>query len=112
MKYLSIILIILTLVCGNVFAAESNTSGIKGFDSSLSESESIINKVLGVIKIISIAFLIGSIFLGAIKYLKADGAQKSEIIKTTIICTVVAASLIVIAYKIPIWLGMDAYVNA
>ncbi len=105
-------LLILGILASPVFAAESGTAGIKGFDSSLSESETVINKVLGLIKIIAIAFLIGSIFLGAIRYLRADGAQKSEVIKTTVICTVVAASLILVAYKVPIWFGMDAYVNA
>ncbi len=100
-KFLAI-LVFLALAASPAFAA------IEGFDDTLglNGSDSPMAKVINLVKVIAVVFLVGWIIISAIRYLKADGGQKSEIIKSTIIGVVAAATLILVAFKVPKFLGL------
>lgn len=102
-KFLIVIAFMLILFTSPVFA------NISGLDTTLfgSNDKNPIQKILNIIKIISVVFLVIFIFWSAIKYLKADGGQKAEILKSTLIGIIVAATLILIAFKVPKWLNLD-----
>lgn len=96
------------LLTAMLFIAVSSQvfANVSGFEDGISEISAPISKILKTIKLLAIIFVVGWIFISAIKYIKSDGGMRAEVLKTGIIGTVVASMLILIAFKVPGWLGL------